>query len=465
MTDNPLQTLLDDVERWTERFIVMSDPARTIVVLWIAHTWAFEAFETTPRLLIRSPVRESGKSRLLEIIRALSRAPLMASNTSTAALFRTTDAGRPTILLDEVDNFLSGADGSERNDIHGLINDGFYVNGQVIRCVGDSNNVKTFSVFAPLALAGLSKVKLQDTTLSRSFIIDMQRKRPDEHVDRYRLRDQAEPSAEFRARLEQWGDAAKAALSESRPDLPDELGDRQQDILEPLAAIADMAEGDWPERVRTSAVELHEIAAGRTVDEGTLSERLLADLRTVFGEDDKLATSTLLERLWKVEDAPWFEMPHTGKALDARGLARLLKPWGVRSRNVWTGTTLKGYQVKDLHDVWVRHLPPPLGPLGPLDEPVEGDSDPDSLAEPSARRPLGGDGPGAPSGDLAAASARESAGDSPRNGHLADLADLADTPRGGYRCEGCDTPIDRPYWCDECGLDPVVRDAAAGGAA
>jgi len=431
MTDNPLHTLLEDLERWTRRFIIMSDPARIIVVLWIAHTWVFEAFETTPRLLIRSPIRESGKSRLLEIIRALSRTPLMASNTSTAALFRSTDAGRPTILLDEVDNFLSGADGSERNDIHGLINDGFYVNGQVIRCVGDSNNVRMFSVFAPMAMAGLSKVKLQDTTLSRSFIIDMQRKRPDESIDRYRLRDQAEEAAVLRGRLEQWADLSREMLSVARPHLPDELGDRQQDIFEPLAAIADMAGGGWPEDARRSAVQLHEIAAGRTVDEGALIERLLADVRTVFGDDKTVPTSVLLERLWKLEDAPWDDMPYSGKALDARGLAKLLKPWGVRSRDVWTAAgALKGYHLEDLYEVWQRHLPPLQGAQEarePRDEPAEGHSTQDSLADVSARHPRGTSTSNHPRGYLADDDARESAGDSPGNGHLAHLADIAHT--------------------------------------
>ena len=58
-------------------------------------------------------------------------------------------------------------------------------------------------------------------------------------------------------------------------------------------------------------------------DDGSLGERLLADLRTVFGTDDRLASATILARLRELEESPWADLD--GRGLDARGLARLLR--------------------------------------------------------------------------------------------------------------------------------------------
>ena len=41
---------------------------------------------------------------------------------------------------------------------------------------------------------------------------------------------------------------------------------------------------------------------------------------------------------------------------------------------------------------------------------------------------------------------------------------LAEHPEDGaqYRCEGCGTPIDRPYWCDDCAREPVDQEVRRG---
>ena len=48
-----------------------------------------------------------------------------------------------------------------------------------------------------------------------------------------------------------------------------------------------------------------------------------------------------------------------GRPLNARDLAKLLKPYGVRSVDVKVdGVTRKGYRREHLHDPWTRYLPP-----------------------------------------------------------------------------------------------------------
>ncbi len=60
------------------------------------------------------------------------------------------------------------------------------------------------------------------------------------------------------------------------------------------------------------------------------------------------------------DEAPWGDLK--GNAISARGIAKLLKPYGVASKNLRDGNVTKGYARADLLDPWARYL----GPL-PLD--------------------------------------------------------------------------------------------------
>ena len=76
----------------------------------------------------------------------------------------------------------------------------------------------------------------------------------------------------------------------------------------------------------------------------------------MFGDEDRLSTATILDRLFAIEEAPWSDW--YGKPLTPRRLANLLKPYGVRSRNIkqTDGTVAKGYHRDDLEDAWTRYL-------------------------------------------------------------------------------------------------------------
>jgi hypothetical protein len=67
------------------------------------------------------------------------------------------------------------------------------------------------------------------------------------------------------------------------------------------------------------------------------------------------STKTLLERLCQRDESPWKDI--RGKALDDRGLARMLKPYGIKSRTVRVREgTPKGYEASDFSDAWSRYL-------------------------------------------------------------------------------------------------------------
>jgi hypothetical protein len=79
--------LLDEIEGFVERFIVFADDAQAVAVaLWLAHTHTIGAAECTPYLNVESAEKRSGKSRLLEVLGALSRDSVHVANVSEAAL-------------------------------------------------------------------------------------------------------------------------------------------------------------------------------------------------------------------------------------------------------------------------------------------------------------------------------------------------------------------------------------------
>jgi hypothetical protein len=118
-----------------------------------------------------------------------------------------------------------------------------------------------------------------------------------------------------------------------------------------LIGIAELAGGDWPRRARVAAVAL----SGEEALHVTSGMRLLADIRDVFEDADHLPTAELLHRLNDLEDAPWSEW--YGQALTARGLAKLLEPYGVTPllRRL-RGERRRGYFRADFADAWRRYV-------------------------------------------------------------------------------------------------------------
>jgi Protein of unknown function (DUF3631) len=109
-------------------------------------------------------------------------------------------------------------------------------------------------------------------------------------------------------------------------------------------------------RAREACVEL--LAAARTVDSGSLGVRLLADVRAVFGDQDKMSSAAIVNALTALDEAPGGDL--RGRALDQRGLARRLAPYGVRSTEVKVDqVAVQGYRREDLYDAWARYLPTP----------------------------------------------------------------------------------------------------------
>jgi hypothetical protein len=215
------------------------------------------------------------------------------------------------------------------------------------------------SAFAAVALAGLGD--LPDTIMSRSIVIRMRRRAPNETVLRFRRREHEQEGRQLHDRLVAW--AAAVASRITVPDMPSAIVDRAADCWEPLLAVADAAGEHWPDTARVSAVSFV-LASGEEARQSD-GARLLSDLYKIFGgngtktDDEFKTTAAILTALTDADESPWKDVK--GKPLSDVGLSNRLRPYGIKPETHRIGdNTPRGYWRSAFADAWRRYLPPPV---------------------------------------------------------------------------------------------------------
>ena len=342
--------LLDEIIRTFDTYIVMQEGCSLTAALWTLHAHAHDAAQISPNLTFESPQKRCGKTNALSIVQQLTPRPLLASNTSSAAIFRGIEKYKLTLLLDEAETYLK-----DDEVMCGILNGGHYRNGSyVMRVVGDDHDVQLLSTWAPKAMALIGR--LPDTLQDRSIVVELRRKKPTERVQRLRL-DRVEHFQDLRRKAARWTADNISALRDADPVMPASLHDRAADNWRPLLAIADQIGGKYPEAARKAA----EILSGVTEGDGeTQAEVLLADLQEIFREAavDWLPTQEIIKRLVEMEDRPWATW-RRGNPATGHSISRLLKSYHIKStRRRDGGGPVRGYQKDQFRDAWERYLPP-----------------------------------------------------------------------------------------------------------
>jgi len=345
--------LLDSLEAAINRHVAVAPAAATAVATWVVHTYVFGAFNHSPRLLITSPAPRCGKSTLLELLRVTCSRPLLAANITAAAVFRIVEAAAPSLLIDEADSFLATSE-----ELRGILNAGFEANGRVLRVEEAQGELRprVFRCFALVALAGIGR--MPGTLEDRSLPIVLQRA---EEASRSRLTKLRAPGARDALAALARQCARWAADSRDRlplaPDVPSALNDRQADISVPLLSIADLAGGDWPDRLRRALLTLFGSDRDRsTID---LGSQLLADCYAVFAETGalRITSGEFASRLAAIETSPWGEIA-AGRPITPHRLAKMLAPFGIRPVTIRVGHEVcRGYLRADFEAAWRRYVP------------------------------------------------------------------------------------------------------------
>jgi putative DNA primase/helicase len=339
--------VLTAFENRVRQHIVLPEYAGCAVALWALFSHAHDAATHSPLLAIQSPAPRCGKTSLMQIVRMVVPSPLAAANIRVAAVYRTVEKYRPTLLLDEADTFVRDSE-----ELRGILNSGHHREfAHVIRMVGEDHEPKQFPTWCPkvIALIGFLPVTLQD----RAIAISMRRKAVQENVTKF-VGGEDEELAEVRAKFARWAGDNHQRLSGALPELPRGLNDRACDNWRTMIAIADLVGGDWPTRARQAAVHL----SGSASDDLTVSTevQLLADIRMVFREigRDWVSAQSLTELLCEMEEAPWSEW-NRGRCLSARGVSTMLKPFKITSRHTRDGSQ---YDASMFTEAWNSYLPP-----------------------------------------------------------------------------------------------------------
>ena len=310
----------------------------------------------SPILLVTSAEANSGKTTLINVVGFLVPRALLCVEISEAVLFRGIELWQPTIIVDEADLILIN-----NEPLRSVINTGWTRGSCVPRCIGDNNTPHAFPTFCPKVI-GMKGKKLPDTTLSRSIIIEMRRKKPGEGTIHFRSIDDA-GLAELRQRALRWANDNAEKLEGAEPDMPPGFDNRLGDNWSLLLAIADYAGGEWPTKARKAASKLSRVA-----DVATNGTRLLADIRAVFygseegGEPlveplERISSAELVAALSADPESPWAEWKG-GKPITQAQLARVLKPFGIASEAIrlQAAAPKRGYMRSQFDDSWERYL-------------------------------------------------------------------------------------------------------------
>ena len=374
---HPLAVSLDRIVSGVTDRVYLPDGAADVIACYVAFCYVFELWPIRTLLAISSPVKQCGKTTLLDLIAMLIPRAYETGGITAAALFRMIEAHRPILLLDECDQWLrgAGAKSEKAGELIACINQGWRVGGEVARCVGDEHEPRGFRVDTLKILSGIGD--FPDTVADRAVILTLERKPADLRL--VSVRADRPVGAETRAQLTRWAADCGDTFAGRDPDMG-QWTNRAADNWRPLFAIADMAGGEWPARLRRAA----DAVTGRAAARATSAEHktlLLMDCRRVFDEAGCpfLESAKLDGALRSLEDRPWAEF-RGGQPISQTLRGRWLRGFGVQGSKSSQG--VRGYARADFEDAWRTYGPPPsepVQPVQPVRRPVNVDGGTDRL--------------------------------------------------------------------------------------
>jgi hypothetical protein len=354
------EQVFQTIKSFVTRYVVFSRPEHVdVITLWIMHTWVADSADFTPYIYLNSPVMRCGKTQVHRVVEPLVKNPLRTCNVSEAALYREIEDSHPTLLWDEIDSIFGNRKSSEANESkRALLNAGYERGMTAIRMErGPGGFVKiSFDPFCPKILAGIGR--LPDTIVDRSIPILIHRRLKTQSCQKFRRGDRASAKPLHDA-LQTWSSDAELQkrLREGHPEMPESLTDRQEDIWEPLLAIADCIGGDVPKLARAAAEALC-----NNEDELSYGAELLTAIRKVIGEKNRITSVDLIEGLWEADALPprlmEEEKPNHKKI--GSWLSKFIKSYGGKSARQlkFEGQNLRGYETAELQPIFDRYCPP-----------------------------------------------------------------------------------------------------------
>jgi putative DNA primase/helicase len=340
-----LDAVLDEVRVLFQAYVYASADALVALALWTVYTHAAHLFDVSSLLDLTSPTKRCGKTSTCNVLRFTIKSALLTGNISPASIYRAIDAWHPSLIIDEADTFAAAHD-----EIRGILNSGHTrTSAFVIRAEGEGNEPRMFSTFTPKVIAAIGS--LPDTLEDRSIKIPLSRKPTNvtklDAFDEKALRAVCEG---VRRRIARAVADYDADLAEMEPERPEGLHDRAWNNWRPLLAVATFASDEW----RQAAMRAAQALTGGNGDTEDLGELAIQHVyeTVAAAANGRVATEDLLRELVKRDDAPWAakweQKIASGNAKQpAAALAKYLRRFGVKPRQLWIGEKIRGYDLED----------------------------------------------------------------------------------------------------------------------
>lgn len=353
------RALIAGVESYIRSYVTLAETSYALVIaLWVVATFIWTAFDAFPYLVVTSATKRSGKTRLLELISFVASNSRLFTDISPAALYRTIDVEKPTLLLDEAEMFSLA-----KSEYRSLLNTG-YRRGQTVK-----RHDGEYETYCPKAFALIGDV--HDTLRDRSIVIEMKR---GEAARRFVYAVTKEEGAALREMINATVSLKAEEITEAVRKFEglSFLTDRDEEIWSPLFILCGLI---CPDRIDELTRAAADLAAAKTAKARRYSElgeeedrmqeeeyavHLLRDLLHVIGEQKKITTQEAITKLRQIQTSPWRRFRGDGLKEGIEGamvVAGLLSRFGVKSstiriapKNAGTGSTAKGYKRDALLD-------------------------------------------------------------------------------------------------------------------
>ena len=350
--------LLDSIAAEVRKLFVIGEAELTAVVLWIVHTHAHDEARISPYLWLWSPVKGCGKSNLLGFMKVLVHRPMGCTFITAAVLYRSIQANKPTLLIDEVDKFLNS-----NPELRGVFQDGHRRGGSVPRCVQGPNGTFTvvdFPTWAPRVMAGLNRLPAEITDRTIKLVLQMVTREEQDTIEDFDEMEIGNQQYDLKRKIVRWVEDHRDNLATNwKPELPALHPPRLRDNWRAFAAIADEAGGAWPERVRLACVELS-ISKENDRDDGL---DMLRCIKAIFDEriSDRIRSQDLLEKLNEMEDQRWPSYNDGQWPIKPAQVAEVLSPFSIKPSQIWFGprqsrVQARGYMRESFEKAWNRYL-------------------------------------------------------------------------------------------------------------
>ena len=176
--------------------------------LWTMTAWAHEGATHSPILAAISVEPDSGKSTLLGVLRFLVPKPFVSVEPTGPSVYRTVGREHPTLIIDEADDLFY-----RKSDLRAIVNAGWSRGTRIPR------QGRWYDPFCPKILGILGKTKLPRAIASRSIILKMWPKKPNEKTEDFAYADDPEFST-IRRKLARWASDNVRIIKDLKPLQP-----------------------------------------------------------------------------------------------------------------------------------------------------------------------------------------------------------------------------------------------------